>query len=263
MNSLEAKVAIVTGGASGIGAATARALARAGASVAVADIQHERASKVVEEIEAGGGSAVAVRTDVSQEDSVAALVSATIERFGRLDILHNNAALLQAPKGASGPIHSIDVDGWDALYAVNVRGVMLGTKHALPHMLSVGGGSIINTTSSSDRLGDLDSAYSSAKGAVSSFTRSTAAQYGRQGIRVNAIAPGLMLHENNEAHIDDAMRALWGKHHLLSRLGTADDVADAVVFLSSDAASFITGQVLGVDGGLATHLPYIGDFLAQ
>lgn len=260
MYALIGKVAIVTGGAWGIGAATAKALAIAGAKVVIADVAHEQSEVVVAAITANGGTAVAVRTDMSDEASVIALVARTVEAFGRLDTIFNNAALLGNFEGGDGPLEAMNTDGWDQLFAVNVRGVMLGCKHAIPHLLERGG-SIINCTSSSSSLGDIQSAYSSSKGAVSALTRSVATRYGKQKIRCNAVAPGLMLHEHNEAYIDESVRALFLKHHLLDRLGTGEDIAQTVVFLASDASSFITGQVIGVDGGLAAHLPYAGDML--
>ena len=261
VQALEGRVAIVTGGAWGLGAATARGLAAVGAKVAIADIDLDRSEAVAESIREKGGQAMAVRTDMSDEASVQALTAQTVKAFGGLDILYNNAAILGAIEGGDGPLETMSASGWDQLYSVNVRGVMLGCKHAIPQMLARGRGSIINCTSSSADLGDLQAAYSSSKGAVSALTRSVAARYGKRGIRCNAIAPGLMLHEHNEAYIGGDVRALFLKHHLLDRLGTGEDVAQAVLFLASDQSAFITGQVLGVDGGLAVHLPYVGDML--
>lgn len=257
---LAGRVAIVTGGANGIGAATVTTLAAAGAKVVIADVMAEKSQELERRVTESGGTALAVQTDVSDESSIEALIGTTIEAFGRIDVLHNNAALLNFPNSNDGAVTSVQVADWDRLYAVNVRGVMLGCKHAIPHLIQSGHGSIINTSSSAHSLGDLRSGYPSAKGAVTALTFAIAAQYGKAGVRCNAIAPGLMLHENNEGKVGGA-EAMFLKHTLLNRNGTAQDIADAVLFLASDEASFITGQVLGVDGGLATHQPYVGDIL--
>ena len=192
---LEGKVAIVTGAASGIGRATAEVLARAGAAVLVADLDGDGADSVAEAIAAGGGEAAGQPVDVSDETAVAAMVAAAVDRFGGLDILHNNAAAIGASSpGADRDIAKLDVDVWDRTMAVNLRGVMLGCKHAIPHLLARGGGAIVNTSSGSSQRGDVTiPAYAVSKGGVDTLTLYVATQYGKQGIRCNAIAPGLIL----------------------------------------------------------------------
>lgn len=261
MNRLDGKIGIVTGAASGIGRATAHALAREGASVVVADIDAEGAASVADAISASGADAIAQRVDVSDEVDVAAMIAAAVDAFGGLDILHNNAAAIGGKgAGADRDVASIDVDVWDRTMAVNLRGVMLGCKHALPPMLARGGGSIINTSSGSAERGDLMlSAYAASKGGVNTLTFYVAAQYGKQGVRCNAIAPGLILTHPKENFGGEAYVAMLEEHHLTPRVGEADDIANAVVFLASDEASFITGQILRVDGGILSHAPPIAD----
>ena len=188
---LKDKVAIVTGSASGIGRSTALLLASEGASVVVADLDGPGAEKVVAEIEAAGGKALARVVDVSREDAVREMIAAAVDTWGGLDILHNNAAALgPASPGRDMDVASMDVEIWDRTMAVNLRGVMLGCKHAIPAMLERGGGAIVNTSSGSAQRGDLAiPAYAVSKGGVDTLTRYVATQYGKRGIRCNAIAP--------------------------------------------------------------------------
>lgn len=261
MKRLQGKVGIVTGGASGIGRATAHALAREGARVVVADLDADGAEAVAAAIADAGGEAIATRADVSQEPDVAAMVDIAVSRYGGLDILHNNAAGIGAASaGRDRDVASIDVEVWDRTMAVNLRGVMLGCKHALPRMLERGAGSIVNMSSGSAERGDLTlSAYAASKGGVNTLTLYVAAQYGKQGIRCNAIAPGLILTHPKENFGGAAYVAMLEEHHLTPRVGEADDIANAVVFLASDEASFITGQILRVDGGILSHAPPVAD----
>jgi NAD(P)-dependent dehydrogenase (short-subunit alcohol dehydrogenase family) len=261
MGRLDDKVAIVTGGASGIGRATARALAREGARVVVVDLDGERAAAVAEEIAKAGSEALGRAVDVAEEAQVEAMVAAAVERFGGLDVLHNNAAAI----GPAGPGRDVDVvtqqvEVWDRTMAVNLRGVMLGCKHAIPRMLERGGGSIINTSSGSAEHGDLvNTAYATSKGGVNVLTRYVATQYGKRGVRCNAIEPGLILTHGVERFGGAAYVAMLEEHHLTPRVGTPDDVANAVVFLASDESSFITGHILAVDGGILCHAPPVAD----
>ena len=261
MNRLDGKVGIVTGAASGIGRATAHALAREGARVVVADLNADGAATVAADISQAGGQAISHRVDVSQEPDVVAMVEAAVSTYGGLDILHNNAAGIGASAaGQDRDVASIDVDVWDRTMAVNLRGVMLGCKHALPRMLERGAGSIINTSSGSADRGDLNlSAYATSKGGVNTLTLYVAAQYGKQGIRCNAISPGLILTHPKDSFGGAAYVAMLEEHHLTPRVGEADDIANAVIFLASDEASFITGQILHVDGGILSHAPPVAD----
>lgn len=261
MNRLTDRVAIVTGSGSGIGRATAHALAREGASVVIADLDAESATTVAEEITETGGRALAHRVDVSDEVGIRAMVEAAVDAFGGLDILHNNAAALgDTSPGRDVDVASIDVEVWDRAMAVNLRGVMLGCKHAIPRLLERGGGSIINTSSGAALRGDLTiPAYAVSKGGVNTLTLYVAAQYGKSGIRCNAIAPGLILSHPVERFGGADYVAMLQEHHLTPRVGTPDDIANAVVFLASDEASFITGQILSVDGGILSHAPPYAD----
>jgi len=258
---LRDKIAIVTGSASGIGRATARLLAAEGASVVVADLDDAGASAVVSEIEADGGQAMATQVDVSVEDDVREMIAAAVSTFGGLDVLHNNAAALgSASPGLDMDIAKMDVDVWDRTMAVNLRGVMLGCKHAIPALLERGGGAIVNTSSGSAQRGDLAiPAYGVSKGGVDTLTRYVAAQYGKQGIRCNAIAPGLILTHEVDRFGGEAYVKMLEEHHLTPRVGRPEDIAQAVLYLASDAASFVTGQTLNVDGGILSHTPPYAD----
>ena len=261
MGRLEGKIAIVTGSASGIGRATAHALAREGARVVVADIDTAGASRVVAEIAEAGGTAIAHRVDVAEEGDVRTMISAAVDTYGGLDILHNNAAAIgRAGPGDDTDVATIEVDVWDRTLAVNLRGVMLGCKHAIPRMLERGGGSIVNTSSGSAEQGDLTHpAYAVSKGGVNTLTLYVAAQYGKQGIRCNSIAPGLILSHPVENFGGASYVAMLEEHHLTPRVGQPEDIANAVVFLASEDSSFITGQVLRVDGGILSHAPPVAD----
>jgi NAD(P)-dependent dehydrogenase (short-subunit alcohol dehydrogenase family) len=250
MGRLEGKVAIVTGGGSGIGEATARLMAREGASVVVADIDASAARRVAGEL----ARAIAVETDVSDESSVIAMVETTVESFGGLDVLHNNAT-----GGATGPdvdIVTLDMADFDRIVAVNLKAMFMGCKHAIPRMLARGGGSIVNTASIEAFFGrGLRPAYGASKAGVSHLTKSVASQYGRRGIRCNAVAPGLVL--------TPAVARLYTPEQLeaslplypMPRLCQPSDVANAVVFLASEDAGYINGTTLMVDGGASIYLP--------
>lgn len=258
---LEGKVAIVTGSASGIGRATARLLAAEGASVLVADLDESGAHEVVREIESQGGKARAHSVDVSEESGVRDMVAAAVASFGGLDILHNNAAALgSASPGRDMDIAEMDVAVWDRTMAVNLRGVMLGCKHAIPRMLERGRGAIVNTTSGSAQRGDLAiPAYAVSKGGVDTLTKYVAAQYGKQGIRCNAIAPGLILTHGVDHFGGEAYVRMLEEHHLTPRVGRPEDIAQAVLYLASDASEFVTGQIINVDGGILSHTPPLAD----
>jgi NAD(P)-dependent dehydrogenase (short-subunit alcohol dehydrogenase family) len=262
---LSGRVAIVTGAASGIGRASALARARAGASVLVADVDAAGAARVAAEVGDAGGRALGRRTDVSDPDSAAAMVAAAVEGFGGLDILHNNAALTDpAVIGADGELAELDLSVWERTLAVNLRGPMLGCKYALPRMLERGGGSIVNTSSASGLTGDLlRVAYGVSKAGVDALTRYVATQYGKRGIRCNAIAPGVIATPALEKNVAPELIAIFEQSHLTPRLGSPEDVAALVVYLASDAAGFITGQILCVDGGLLAHHPTFASLCAR
>jgi NAD(P)-dependent dehydrogenase (short-subunit alcohol dehydrogenase family) len=252
---LDGKIALVVGGGRGIGRASALRLASEGATVVVADVLADNAAKVAAEIGSGAG----VGVDIADEDSIVAMVRTAIDSFGRIDVLHNNAADTRPEiLGEDGDVVSMTQELWDQTIAVNVRGPMLTCKHVIPHMLDQGGGSIISTSSASGLTGDeVRTAYAASKAALNSLTWSIATMYGKRGIRCNAVAPGLVLSERHETDAPDAT-ALALRSHLTPRVGRPDDIAAAVAYLASDDAAFVTGQILSVDGGLLNHMPMFG-----
>lgn len=264
---LNDKVAIVTGGGGGIGGATARLLAQCGASVAVVDIVEDNARGVVDDIEAAGGTAAAYCADIAHEEQIEAMVEAVSSRFGGLDILVNNAA--QTAQDDIRPdmevgIADMSAAVWDRTMTVNLRGTMLCSKHAIPHMIRRGGGSIINLSS----IGGLQarptlSAYGVSKAAVNMLTQYIATGYGRDGIRCNAVAPGFTVTETGLIGLSDEDRRVRSRHTVLGRFGEPRDVADMIAFLASDEARIITGQIVAVDAGVTIHLPWYADQLER
>jgi NAD(P)-dependent dehydrogenase (short-subunit alcohol dehydrogenase family) len=255
MSRFDGAVAIVTGGAAGIGAATCRALAAQGARVVVADIDEEGAQAVAGEL---GADAWAHPFDLADVGSTAALVAATVARFGALDVLVNNAAL-RAPEVASRDttIEDTDFGVWDLMLEANARGFAAACKFAIPHLRAAGGGAIVNLTSEQAVAGaNVGSAYAASKAAIISLTRSVATQCGADGIRCNAVAPGLIA-SARVAQNTALLKAVL-PHLLLRRPGEPEDVADVICFLASREARYMTGQVVAVDGGYLAHMPASG-----
>jgi NAD(P)-dependent dehydrogenase (short-subunit alcohol dehydrogenase family) len=257
---VDGKVAIVTGGGGGIGGATARALAREGAFVAVIDIDGDRAGSVVEAIEGSGGTALAVQADLSEEPGVVAAIGATVARYGRIDVLHNNAALTDSDfLSRDTKVTELTVEVWERTMAVNLRSQMLTCKHAIPEMVRTGGGSIINMSSGASLKGDRTrTAYGVSKAGVNTLTMYVATGHGKQGVRVNTIVPGLIITDAVRAHLTEKMLAGLGRATLTPYVGEPEDVANLVVFLASDESRYITGQMIAIDGGMSAHVGSAG-----
>jgi len=259
---LEGKVAIVTGAASGIGAETARRLAQEGATVVVADINLPGAEQQVARITETGATAAAVRVDLGDEQSINDMVAFAVNRFGGLDILDNNAADTRLSATRDVGVEHTDTQVWDTLMRTNLRGTMLACKAAIPRMRARGGGSIVNMSSGSGLTGALaPTAYGVSKAGIITLTQYVATQHGKEAIRCNAIAPGLIVTDAASSYASGPFGEMMLRHHLTPRLGTPGDIASTVVFLASDEASFITGQVICVDGGLLAHAPYHADMV--
>lgn len=254
MGLLDGKVGIVTGSGSGIGRATAIRMSAEGASVVVADINLAGAQDTVQSITAAGGKAIAHETDIASEASVKSMVDAAVGSFGRLDVLHNNAAnVFVVPNDLD--VITTDLETWDATFATNVRGTFLCCKHALPHMLEAGG-AIVNMSSNAGQMGDLlRVAYGVSKAGVESLTRYVATMYGKQGVRCNAVSPGVVATPALVANVSEVELAMFTDHHLTPYIADPTDIAAVVVFLMSNEARFITGQVVNVDGGMLAHTP--------
>lgn len=253
MGRVDGKVALVTGGAAGIGRETARLLAREGARVVVADIDSDGAERVADEL---GDTASAEFFDATREETIAELVRAVVARHGRIDVVHNNAALVGADAWHhDSTVIDTSIEMWDRAFATNVRSVFLVCKHAIPHMLAAGHGSIVNMASLAGLRGSgILTAYGSSKAAVIGLTRYVAAQYGKQGVRCNAVAPGVI----QTRQLLDAMpglpaAALAGVAS--PRAGEPSDIAHMVLFLASDESAFVNGETYRVDGGGMTAGP--------
>jgi NAD(P)-dependent dehydrogenase (short-subunit alcohol dehydrogenase family) len=260
MKSLEGKVAIVTGSAAGIGKVTARVLAEQGAAVVLADIREELVTQAAEELTSQGFAAAAVGVDVTSEDDVRRMVDTAVATFGRLDVLHNNAALVTPDVIAQdGWIADLDPELFDRVLRVNVIGPTLGAKHAIPHMIRGGGGVVITTASIAGSLGQLlMPMYGMSKAALLGLTRSIATQYGRDGVRAVGISPGFILTETSQT-IPPEFLDLMVRHTLVPRAGIPDDIATMVAFLASDQAGYITGITIDIDGGFSVHYPTWAD----
>ncbi|MEO7130320.1 MAG: SDR family NAD(P)-dependent oxidoreductase [Dermatophilaceae bacterium] len=252
MNRLQGQVAVITGGASGIGRAAAVLFAAEGAAVVIGDLHEQDASLAAADITAAGGRAVGIAVDVTSESSLADLISTAVSEFGRLDVMCNHV-------GGSNPrldldVVGLDLDEFDRTMALNVRSTVLGCRLAIPHLIEAGGGSIINTASVGGLSGDFtQTAYGTAKAAVIRMTQYIATQYGHERIRCNAIAPGAVmtpaLQENLPAEMIEGIR----KHNALPFIGEPEDIANAMLFLASPESRYVTGQVLVVDGGMTSH----------
>jgi NAD(P)-dependent dehydrogenase (short-subunit alcohol dehydrogenase family) len=244
---LDGKVALITGGGSGMGKVASEIFAAEGANVVLTDVNDEAGAATAAAI---GDAALFVHADVSRDADAEAMVAATVARFGRLDVLYNNAGIMPLDDGS---VTEADGSVWDAVLAVNVKGVMFGCKYGIPAMLANGGGSIINVASFVAWLGAATSqtAYTASKGAVLAMTREIAVEYARKGIRCNALCPGPIETPMLLALLSDEQKKLRRFVHIpMGRLGHAEELAKAALFLASDDASYMTGASLIVDGGI-------------
>ncbi len=255
---LEGRAAIVTGGGGGIGGATARTLAREGASVLVADIDVNRPRRPSCTMTSRRARRVARawHGDLSVAAQAEAAVGAAAAAFGRLDVLHNNAALTDSEAlTLDTTVTDLDLDTWERAMAVNLRSQMLMCRYAIPEMVKEGGGSIINMSSGASLKGDRTrTAYGVSKAGVNALSMYAATSHGKQGIRVNTIVPGLIITDAVRAHLTEKMVAGLGRATLTPYVGAPQDVADLVLFLASDESRYITGQMIAIDGGMSAHV---------
>jgi NAD(P)-dependent dehydrogenase (short-subunit alcohol dehydrogenase family) len=258
MIDLTGMVAVVTGaGGRGNGAAATRLMASLGAKVVASDINEEGVNNVVASVVADGGDAIAMRCDISDEASVKALIDKAVETYGRIDILDNNAAGVAVPDAFAAAskdllVADMDVAIWDATMATNLRGTMLMCKHVLPVMVANGGGSIINISSGTSLAGDTHHvAYACSKGGINTLTKYVATQYGADGVRCNALVLGIVTPDETP---NDFIKP-YTAHKLVGRLGHPRDIAQAVAYLGSPMSSYMTGQVISLDGGFFAHVP--------
>lgn len=251
MGRLAGKVALVTGAGRGIGKAGALLFAREGAQLVVAEIDAALGEETVAAIEKDGGAAVFVPTDVSQARDMERAVKMTVSTYGKLDILYNNAARIQSPAFTE----NITEEEWDRILAINLKSVWLGMKYAIPEMLKIGGGVIVNTGSKGGERGLRNlGAYCASKGGIHALTRVTAMELAKKNIRVNALCPGIIATEMAATSPPEEM-ATFSATIPQGRMGTSKEVAYAALFLASDEASHITGQLLVVDGGILVNDP--------
>jgi NAD(P)-dependent dehydrogenase (short-subunit alcohol dehydrogenase family) len=248
---LDGRVAIVTGAAMGIGRSSAMLLARAGAKVVIADVDEAAGEKTARDIEAAGGTAIFVRADVTSMADMRAAGAAVVEKFGGIDILVNNAA-----RAIGGVVDEIDEASWNEVMTTNLTSVWRGMKVCVPEMRKRGKGSIVNMSSVQSLAGFKGwAAYATAKGGINALTQQTAVDLAPHGIRVNAIAPGTIMTPLNEKVFREhpnpqALIETWNRAHPIGRFGQPEEVAELVLFLASDRSSFITGEIIRVDGGL-------------
>ncbi len=252
MGRLDGKVALISGGARGQGAAEALLFAREGAKVVIGDILDDEGRQTEAQIAELGGDASYVHLDVTSTDDWDAAVQTALDRYGRLDILVNNAGI----GGTGGGIEGATLESWDRTLDINAKGVFLGTKAAIPALRDAGGGSIVNISSIAGIIGltSGNPAYAASKGAVRLLTKSTAIQHAADNVRCNSVHPGMIVTAMTETLLSDPeRRQYWDDIIPMDRLGTVDDIANGVLFLASDDSSFVTGSELVIDGGVTAQ----------
>lgn len=258
MKRLENKVALVTGGASGIGFSAATLLAENGAKVVIADFNIAGATELAEALVKEGYEATATFLDAGDAKSIESAVEFAVKQYGTLTVLLNNVGLTNLQKDLD--VLNIDLDEWDRLVNVNLKSVLLGSRFAIPHMQKAGGGSIINTASMAAFASDQTrTAYGATKAGVVNMTKNIATQFGKDKIRCNAIAPGLILTPAAKNNMPQELLDIYMKFNALPYHGEADDIGHAVVFLASDESKFMTGQTLQIEGGHYLANPTIAD----
>lgn len=259
MDRLKGKVAIVTGSTSGIGVGIARLFAAEGAKVVICGRREEKGQAVVDSITKEGGEASYHFMDITATESIEKLFADTAEKYGKIDVLVNNAANVGLKDGR---VDELSLEMWDAVFQSDVRGTFYATKCVLPYMQkNETGGSIINIGSMASCGGDLGStAYACAKAGVDMLTQSTALQYGKQNIRCNCVRPGLIVTPENEAHVPQALKDVFLSNIMVNRYGCPEDIGHMCVYLASDESAYVSGQIVNVDGGLNSHVSTVAQF---
>lgn len=262
MERLKDKVAIVTGSTSGIGIGIARLFASEGAKVVICGRREAKGQAVVDRITAEGGEASYHFMDITDTDSIESLFADTAEKYGKIDILVNNAANVALKDGR---VDELTIEMWDGIFQSDLRGTFYATKCALPYLTkNEKGGAIINIGSMASCSGDIGStAYACAKAGVDLLTQATALQYGKQNIRCNCVRPGLIVTPENEAHVPQAVKDIFTSNIMVNRYGCPEDIGHMCVYLASDESEYVTGQIVNVDGGLNSHVPTVAQFRAM
>ncbi len=259
MGRVTGKIALVTGGASGIGLSSATLLAKEGAQVVIADFNVVGAKAVAQEIKSNGGEAIGIFLDAGSEESIKEAVEFTVNQYGSIHVLYNNVGGTNLKKDLD--VVNMDLEEWDRLMNLNLKSVLLGSKFAIPHMIEAGGGSIINTASMAGYFSDaIRSAYGASKAGVVNLTKYISTQYGKNKIRCNAVAPGLILTPAAKNNMSPEVLDIFAKFNALPYHGEPEDIGHTVVFLASDESKFITGQTIQVEGGHYIGNPSISDF---
>lgn len=259
MNRLKDKVAVVTGSTSGIGIGIARLFAAEGAKVVVCGRRQEKGQAVVDSILKDGGEACYHYMDITATESIEKLFADTVEKYGKIDVLVNNAANVALKDGR---VDELTIEMWDNIFQSDMRGTFYATKTVLPYLQkNEKGGSIINIGSMASCSGDLSStAYACAKAGVDKLTQYTALQYGKQNIRCNCVRPGLIVTPENDAHVPQVLKDIFTSNIMVNRYGCPEDIGYMCVYLASDESEYVTGQIINVDGGLNSHVSTVAQF---